>query len=59
MSWAMWQVGATQAQTDLVLFMDEGEELKGGIEFATELFLPATAERMARHIEVSRPRLSN
>jgi len=24
----------------------------GGIEYAIELFLPATAERMARHLEV-------
>ncbi len=32
--------------------MEEGEQLTGGIEYATELFLPATAERMARHLEV-------
>ena len=47
------QDGTAQAQTDLVLNMEEGEELTGGIEYATELFLPATAERMARHLEVS------
>ncbi len=35
--------------------MEEGEELTGGIEYATELFLPATAERMARHMEVPPP----
>jgi len=34
--------------------MEEGEELTGGIEYATELFLPAT-ERMARHMEVPPP----
>jgi len=32
--------------------MAEGEQLTGGIEYATELFLPATAKRMARHLEV-------
>jgi len=32
--------------------MEEAEELTGGIEFATDLFLPATADRMARHLEV-------
>ncbi len=46
-------MGASQAQTDLVLAMDEGHELSGSIEFAAELFLPATAEQMARHLEVS------
>ncbi len=35
-----------------MLNVEEGEELTGGIEYATELFLPATAERMARHLEV-------
>ncbi len=35
--------------------MEEGEELTGGIEYATELFVPATAERMARHMEVAPP----
>ncbi len=45
-------MGASQAQTDLVLAMDEGHELSGSIEFAAELFLPATAEQMARHLEV-------
>ena len=38
------QVGTAQAQTDLVLSMEEGEELTGGIAYAAELFLPATAE---------------
>jgi non-ribosomal peptide synthetase component F len=47
-----WQAGSPQAQTDLVLAMAEGEELEGSIEFASELFRPATAERMARHLEV-------
>ena len=47
-----WQAGSPQAQTDLVLALAEGEELEGSIEFAAELFRPATAERMARHLEV-------
>ncbi len=47
------QDGSAQAQTDLVLNMEEGEQLTGSIEYATELFLPATAERMARHMEVT------
>ena len=46
------QDGTAQAQTDLVLNLEEGAELTGGIEYATELFLPATADRMARHFEV-------
>jgi len=50
------QVGTAQAQTDLVLSMEEGEELTGGIAYAAELFLPATAERMAAHFVV-RPKV--
>jgi hypothetical protein len=50
------QVGPAQAQTNLVLSMEEGEELTGGIAYAAELFLPASAERMATHFVV-RPKV--
>ncbi len=32
--------------------MEDGEELTGGIAYAAELFLPASAERMATHFVV-------